>query len=109
MNFAAERVQASAKFDSIQYVIHDLSACESLTNDLNDLTTMVARASAAVRRHKVIAVAFVGTIQALHEAFSHFKSVDIYEREMGLFASVAEARTFIAKVTGIDTEAWTAQ
>jgi hypothetical protein len=105
MNFAAERVQASAKFDSIQFAIHDLSACESLTNDPTDLTTMVARASSAVRRHKVIAVAFVGTIRALHEAFSHIKSVDIYGREMGLFDSVAEARAFIAKVTGIDTEA----
>ena len=61
------------------------------------------RLALATGRHKVIAVAFVGTIQALHEAFFHFKSVDICEREMGLFASVTETSAFIAKVTGIDT------
>jgi hypothetical protein len=104
MNLAAARVQGSAMFDMIRYVIHDFTACDSLTYDLMELTTMVARASVAVERHTTFAVAFVGTGQTLREAFRHFKSVGIYDREFELYASLTEARAFIAHVTGIDAQ-----
>jgi hypothetical protein len=101
MSNAAERVQASAKFDNIQYVIHDFTECESLSVSSFELTTMVARASVAVEKRKVFAAAFVGKIPALVDAFMHIKSVGAYERDMQIFTSLPDARSFIARVTNI--------
>jgi hypothetical protein len=99
MSNAAERVQASAKFDNIQYVIHDFTECESLSVASFELTTMVARASVAVEKRKVFAAAFVGKIPALVDAFRHIKSVGAYERDLEIFTSLPDARNFIARVT----------
>ena len=103
MSLAAAQVQASAKFDQMQYAIHDLTACESLTTVEMELTTMVARASVAVERTRTLSVAFVGTNLTLFQAFRHFKSVGIYERDLRIFTSLREARNHIARITGIDT------
>lgn len=100
LSVASARIQGSEKFDGLLYAIHDLTDCESLTCESMELTTMVVRASVAVEKHKVIAVAFVGSIPALNEAFRHFKSVGVYERDLQIFTSLTQARDFIAKVTG---------
>jgi hypothetical protein len=99
MSLSAAQLQGSAKFGDIKFVIHDLTDCESLITDSFELTQMVLRASVALEGHRYIAVTFVGTHLELFEAFRHFKKVGNYKRDLHIFASLPQARTFIAKAS----------
>ena len=99
---SAQLIQRDPKFQSLRYVIHDFTVCESIEVDSSTRDRIVARAAVATMSAERFASAFVGTKPELVELVGYFKSVQVYDGAFDLFATVPEARAFVARVNGAD-------
>jgi len=100
LDLSAKLIQDDSRFPALKYVIHDFKRCHSIDVDSSTRDKIVARAAVATMSMKRFASAFVGTLPELQELVRYFKVVQVYDGEFDLFASVPEARAFIARVNG---------
>jgi len=95
---SAKLIQNDPRFPALKYVIHDFTLCDSIDLDNSTRDKIVARAAVATMSMKHFASAFVGTIPDLANLVRYFKSVQVYDGEFDLFASMPEARAFIGRI-----------
>lgn len=96
LDSSAIRLQADERIDRLRYIIHDFSEATEVSVPAADIEFMAVRASVALGRNRWVKIAFVGDHPVVDALIDAFNDKGISPLRCHWFATLAEARRFVA-------------